>query len=58
MARWHRGEQTVRYLVERGRLEDAAPITAADARWAIGKAADAVTGARKLLEASPPGRFG
>jgi hypothetical protein len=37
---------------------DAAPITAADARWAIRKAADAISGARKLLEAGPPGRFG
>ena len=36
----------------------AAPITAADARWAIGKAAGAVAGTRKLLRASPPGRFG
>jgi uncharacterized protein (UPF0332 family) len=35
----------------------AAPITAADAAWAIGKAADAVEGTRNLLRDSPPGRF-
>jgi hypothetical protein len=35
----------------------APPITAADAAWAIGKAADAVAGTRKLLGSSPPGRF-
>jgi hypothetical protein len=35
-----------------------APISAADARWAIGKAAGAVAGTRKLLKASPPGWFG
>jgi hypothetical protein len=32
-------------------------ITAADAAWAIGKAADAVAGTRELLRVSPLGRF-
>ncbi len=37
---------------------DAAPITEADASWAIQKAAAAVSGARALLAASLPERFG
>lgn|SRR5215469_13065533 len=36
---------------------DAAPITKADASWAIEKAAAAVSGARALLANSPPGWF-
>lgn len=36
----------------------AAPLTAADAAWAIGKAKEALSGARALLAASPPERFG
>ena len=35
----------------------AAPITRADASWAIGKAKAALSGARALLAASPPERF-
>lgn len=35
----------------------AAPITRADASWAIGKATAALSGVRTLLEESPPGRF-
>ncbi|MBO0801532.1 MAG: hypothetical protein J2P25_00435 [Nocardiopsaceae bacterium] len=35
----------------------AVPITEADTSWAIGKATDAVSGVRTLLEESPPGRF-
>jgi hypothetical protein len=35
----------------------AAPITRADASWAIGKATAALSGARTLLEESPLGRF-
>ena len=36
----------------------AAPLTASDAEWAIGKAKEALSGARALLAASPPERFG
>lgn len=36
----------------------AAPITEADAAWAISKATEALSGVRALLESSPPGRFG
>jgi hypothetical protein len=36
----------------------AAPLTAPDAEWAIGKAKEALSGARALLAASPPERFG
>jgi len=36
----------------------APPITKADASWAIGKATAALSGVRKLLAGSPPGRFG
>jgi len=36
----------------------AAPITRADAEWAIEKAAGALSGAKTLLASSPPGRFG
>ena len=36
----------------------AAPITRADASWAIGKATAAVAGTRRLLRKAPPGRFG
>lgn len=35
----------------------AAPITAADASWAIEKAKAALSGVQALLAASPPGRF-
>ena len=35
----------------------AAPITAADASWAIEKATAALSGAKALLAASPPERF-
>lgn len=35
----------------------AAPITKADAAWAIEKATAALSGAKALLAASPPGRF-
>jgi hypothetical protein len=35
----------------------AAPITESDASWAIEKATAALSGARELLAASPPGRF-
>ena len=36
----------------------AAPLSASDATWAIGKAKDALSGAKALLTATPPGRFG
>jgi hypothetical protein len=36
---------------------DAAPITKADASWAIEKAESALAGVKALLAASPPGRF-
>ena len=36
----------------------AAPLTAADAMWAIGKAKEALSGVKALLAASPPERFG
>ena len=36
----------------------AAPLTKADASWAISKATAAVSGARALLAKSPPERFG
>jgi len=36
---------------------DAAPITKADASWAIEKATAALSGAKALLGVSPPGRF-
>jgi hypothetical protein len=36
----------------------AAPLTASDATWAIGKAKDALSGVKALLAASPPERFG
>jgi hypothetical protein len=36
----------------------AAPITNADAAWAISKATDALSGVKALLKSSPPGRFG
>jgi hypothetical protein len=36
---------------------DAAPITQADASWAIEKATAALSGAKALLAVSPPGRF-
>lgn len=36
---------------------DAAPITEADASWAIEKAIAALSGAKALLAVSPPGRF-
>jgi hypothetical protein len=36
---------------------DAAPITKADASWAIEKATAALSGVKALLVASPPGRF-
>jgi len=32
--------------------------TASDSEWAIGKAQEALSGAKALLEASPPERFG
>ena len=35
----------------------AAPLTESDARWAIGKAKDALSGVKALLTATPPGRF-
>lgn len=35
----------------------AAPLTESDAAWAIGKAKDALSGAKALLAATPPGRF-
>jgi hypothetical protein len=35
----------------------AAPITTSDASWAIEKATAALSGAKALLAASPPGRF-
>jgi len=35
----------------------AAPITSADASWAIEKATAALSGVTALLEDSPPGRF-
>lgn len=35
---------------------DAAPITEADAGWAIGKAKAALAGVRRLLTSPPPGR--
>jgi hypothetical protein len=35
----------------------AAPLTASDATWAIGKAKDALSGVEALLAATPPGRF-
>jgi hypothetical protein len=35
----------------------AAPLTAADAAWAIGKASEALSGVKALLAASPPERF-
>lgn len=35
-----------------------APLTAADATWAIRKAKEALSGAKALLAASPPERFG
>jgi len=36
---------------------EAAPITAADASWALAKAGDALNGARRILASAPPGRF-
>jgi len=36
----------------------AAPITEADASWAIGKATAALSGVKALLAGSPPERFG
>lgn len=36
---------------------DAAPITKADATWALEKAGDALSGARSLLANAPPRRF-
>ena len=36
---------------------DAAPITEADASWALEKAGDALSGVRSVLESAPPGRF-
>lgn len=36
----------------------AAPITEPDAEWAIEKATAALAGAKALLSATPPGRFG
>jgi hypothetical protein len=36
----------------------AAPISEADASWAIGRAMAAVSGVKALLAESPPGRFG
>ena len=36
----------------------APPLSASDAAWAIEKAKEALTGARALLAASPPERFG
>ncbi len=36
---------------------DAAPITEDDASWALEKADGAVSGARSMLAAAPPGRF-
>jgi hypothetical protein len=36
----------------------APPLTASDATWAIGKAKEAPSGAKALLAASPPERFG
>jgi hypothetical protein len=36
----------------------AAPLTASDAEWAIEKAKEALSGAKALLAASPPERFG
>ena len=36
----------------------APPITKADASWAIGKAKAALSGVKRLLAGSPPGRFG
>ncbi len=36
----------------------AAPLTASDAEWAIGKAREALSGAKALLAVSPPERFG
>jgi hypothetical protein len=35
----------------------AAPISKADAEWAIEKAAGALSGVKTLLAATPPGRF-
>lgn len=35
----------------------AAPITKADAAWAISKATGALAGVKALLAGSPPGRF-
>lgn len=50
--RFRRTRHSVQYFDPK-----AAPITEADAVWAIGKAAAAVSGVRMLLEESPPGRF-
>jgi len=36
---------------------EAAPITRADASWAIEKATAALAGVKALLKDSPPGRF-
>ena|SRR5690242_18745387 len=36
----------------------APPLTASDAEWAIGKAKEALSGAKALLASSPPERFG
>jgi hypothetical protein len=36
----------------------AASLTASDAEWAMGKAKEALPGAKALLAASPPERFG
>jgi hypothetical protein len=36
----------------------AAPLTASDATWAIGKAKEALSGVKALLAVSPPERFG
>jgi hypothetical protein len=35
----------------------AAPLTASDATWAIGKAKEALSGVKALLAATPPERF-
>jgi hypothetical protein len=51
--RLRRTRHTVQYFDP-----SAAPITEADARWAMGKAADVLSGVTRLLSASPPDRFG
>ena len=49
MARWRRGEQTVRYLIGRGRLEALNPQ--------ISPAWLRIAGVKMLLAGSPPERF-